>query len=256
MELKHLFGRKGSNDKHSSAIRTFCRKVLGFTPRNIEVYHTALTHKSYLQDAGVGRKVNNERLEYLGDAMLSAVVAEYLYLKYPAKGEGYLTELRSKIVSRRTLNKIAHKMGLYDLLSYNRSAIRISENRTLEGNALEALIGAIYIDRGYRFTQKIIVGLLLKKYTDIEALAETDWNYKGMLIDYCQKRHQEVAFVLDSTERQGHDRHAVYHVHVQIDGEDMESASGLSIKSAEQIAAERTYRKLNDNHNDNVNHNV
>ena len=186
--------------------------------------------------------------------MLSAVVAEYLYLKYPTKGEGYLTELRSKIVSRRTLNKIAHKMGLYDLLSYNRSAIRISENRTLEGNALEALIGAIYIDRGYRFTQKIIVGLLLKKYTDIEALAETDWNYKGMLIDYCQKRHQEVAFVLDSTERQGHDRHAVYHVHVQIDGEDMESASGLSIKSAEQMAAERTYRKLNENQNQN--HNV
>ena len=244
MELKHLFWRKDSNNKHSSAIRTFCIKVLGFVPRNTEVYHMALTHKSSFQEMSDGRKVNNERLEYLGDAMLSAVVAEYLYLKYPGKGEGYLTELRSKIVSRRNLNKVAHKMGLSDMLSYNRSAIRITENRTLEGNALEALIGAIYIDKGYRFTRKVIVERLLKKYTDIETLAETDWNYKGMLIDYCQKRHQELRFVLDRTERQGHDHHAVYYVHVTVNGEPMESASGLSIKSAEQMAAERTYRRL------------
>lgn len=243
MELKNLFKRKLSNNSYSE-IRAFCRKTLGFSPRDIELYHTALTHKSSMQELSDGRKLNNERLEYLGDAMLSAIVAEHLYAKYPDRGEGYLTEVRSKIVSRRSLNKIAHMMGLYDLLSYNRSAIRISQNRSLEGNALEALIGAIYIDRGYDFTRKIVIQRILNHYTDVETLASTDWNFKGHLIDYCQKRHVPLRFVLDSTERHGHDKHAIYHVHVEIDGDAMDSASGLSIKSAEQMAAERTYRRL------------
>ncbi|MBO4587571.1 MAG: ribonuclease III [Bacteroidales bacterium] len=243
MELKNIFKRKLSNDSYTE-IRSFCRKTLGFSPRNIELFHTALTHKSSMQEFSDGRKLNNERLEYLGDAMLSAIVAEHLYSKYPNRGEGYLTELRSKIVSRRSLNKIAHKMGLFDIISYNRSAIRISQNRSLEGNALEALIGAIYIDRGYSFTRKVVLQRIINHYTDIETLANTDWNYKGRLIDYCQKRHLKLHFVLDRTERHGHDNHAVYYVHVEIDGQTMDSANGLSIKSAEQLASERTYRRL------------
>lgn len=243
MELKNIFKRKLNNNSYAE-IRTFCRKTLGFSPHNVELFHTALTHKSSMQEFSDGRKLNNERLEYLGDAMLSAIVAEHLYSKYPDRGEGYLTELRSKIVSRRSLNKIAHKMGLFDLISYNRSAIRISENRSLEGNALEALIGAIYIDRGYSFTRKVVLQRIINHYTDIDALANTDWNYKGRLIDYCQKRHLKLHFVLDRTERHGHDNHAVYYVHVEIDGQTMDSANGLSIKSAEQLASERTYRRI------------
>ena len=245
MELMNIFKRKLSNDSYSE-IRAFCRKTLAFAPRNVELYHIALTHKSSMQEQSDGRKLNNERLEYLGDAMLSAIVAEHLYGKYPNRGEGYLTELRSKIVSRRSLNKIAHKMGLFDLISYNRSAIRISENRSLEGNALEALIGAIYIDKGYAFTRKVVMQRIINRYMSIETLAETDWNYKGRLIDYCQKRHLPLNFVLDKTERHGHDNHAVYYVHVEIDGQAKESANGLSIKSAEQLAAERTCRRLSE----------
>lgn len=241
--MKNIFKRKLNNNSYAE-IRTFCRKTLGFSPHNVELFHTALTHKSSMQEFSDGRKLNNERLEYLGDAMLSAIVAEHLYSKYPDRGEGYLTELRSKIVSRRSLNKIAHKMGLFDLISYNRSAIRISENRSLEGNALEALIGAIYIDRGYSFTRKVVLQRIINHYTDIDALANTDWNYKGRLIDYCQKRHLKLHFVLDRTERHGHDNHAVYYVHVEIDGQTMDSANGLSIKSAEQQAAERSYRRI------------
>lgn len=243
MELKSFFTRKFSKSPYAE-IRSFCRKAMGFAPHDVELYHTALTHKSSMQEFSDGRKLNNERLEYLGDAMLSAIVAEYLYSKYPDRGEGYLTELRSKIVSRRSLNKIAHKMGLFDIIVYNRSAIRISQNRSLEGNALEALIGAIYIDRGYSFTRKVVMKRIINHYTDIDTLASTDWNYKGLLIDYCQKRHLHISFVLDRTERQGHDNHAVYYVHVDIEGEAKDSANGLSIKSAEQFAAERTYRRL------------
>ena len=217
---------------------------MGFTPQSVEVYRAALTHKSSMLEAPDGHKVNNERLEYLGDAMLSAVVAEFLYLKYPVDGEGYLTELRSKIVSRRSLNAVACKMGLCDILCYNRSAIHPSESRSLGGNALEALIGAIYIDRGYAFTRKIVIEKIIKRYLDIDALAVADWNHKGMLIDYCQKRHRKVSFVLDRTERHKHGGHIVYYVHIDIDGQSMASASGLSIKSAEQAAAEKTYKLL------------
>ena len=245
MVLKRLL-KKLFPDRQNADINAFCRKALGFTPHNIEVYRIALTHKSLMQEAPDGHKVNNERLEYLGDAMLGAIVAEHLYVKYPDRGEGFLTELRSKIVSRRNLNKVAHKMGLHDLLAYDHSNIHINENRTLEGNALEALIGALYIDRGYSVTRRIIVERMIKRYVDIDTLATTNWNYKGMLLDYCQKRHSKLSFVIDRTERIGHDRHAVYYVHVDIDGQEMESANGLSIKSAEQLAAEKTYKRLNE----------
>lgn len=234
-------------DGQDAEINAFCEKALGFVPRHSEVYRIALTHKSLMQEASDGHKINNERLEYLGDAMLSAIVAEVLYLKYPDKGEGYLTEMRSKIVSRRNLNKVAHKMGLFDMLAYDHSNIRINESRTLEGNALEALIGALYIDKGYVFTRKIVVERIIGRFVDIEKLASTNWNYKGMLVDYCQKRHSRLCFVLDRTERQGHDRHAVYYVHAEIDGKSMDSACGLSIKSAEQLAAEKTYNQLTRN---------
>lgn len=246
MDLKTIFNFRFRHNKESdyAQLRTFCQSVLGFKPQNIELYHIALTHKSVARDHKGTYHVNNERLEYLGDAMLSSIVAHYLYVKYPTKGEGYLTELRSKIVSRRSLNKIAHKMGLYDVLLYDKSAIRISGNRSIEGNALEALIGAIFLDKGYVFTQKVVVSRLLDKYLDINVLATTEWNYKGMLIDYCQKQHRKVSFVLDNTEHQGREHHAVYTVHVEIDGTIMESAKGMSIKSAEQQASERTYKRL------------
>ena len=251
MVLKRLFRIFFPHKGQNAAINAFCKKVLDFVPYNDEVYRIALTHKSLMHEAPDGHKINNERLEYLGDAMISAIVAEILYLKYPDKGEGFLTEMRSKIVSRRSLNKVAHKMGLFDLLAYDHSNIRIGENRSLEGNALEALVGAIYIDRGYLFTRKIVVEKIIKSYVNIEALASTNWNYKGMLLDYCQKRHRRLSFVIDRTERQGHDRHAVYFVHADIDGHHMEAASGLSIKSAEQLASERTYKRLTEQKSNN-----
>lgn len=244
MGLGRFFACASRRDKQYCKLRGFCKTALGFAPRNYEVYHIALTHKSSMTENPKGKRVNNERLEYLGDAMLSAVVAEYLYLNYPDKGEGFLTEARSKMVSRNNLNKIAHKMGIFDFMEYDRHSIRIDENRTIEGNALEALIGAIYIDRGYKFTHKVIVEKILHHYSDIDTLAETNWNYKGKLIDYCQKRHIKVEFVLDRKERYRRDQKIVYHVYVAIDGKRMAQASGLSIKSAEQLAAEKTYKHI------------
>ena len=250
MELKKILFKNRIRKQHPG-LYDFCKRVLGVRPRNMDLYCRAITHKSSSYEDVDGKRLNNERLEYLGDAMLSAIVAEYLYAKYPKEGEGYLTELRSKIVSRKTLNRIAHKMGLGALMVYNKSMVNVGENLTMEGNALEALIGAVYLDYGYRCTRKIVVEKIVSRYTDVEALAHTDWNYKGILIDYCQKRHKKITFELENTVRQGHDHHPVYFVRVVIDGEPYSDAQGLSIKSAEQLAAERTYKNLKEGKNKN-----
>lgn len=233
-----LFFRR---NKESKKFNSFFRNILGYTPRRTELYHIAFTHRS-LSSQQNGHRINNERLEYLGDAVLGAVVADFLYRKYPYQGEGFLTELRSKIVSRASLNKLAKQMGMEELLEYQRDSS--GGFKSVCGDAFEALVGAMYIEKGYRFTQRVIVNRILCTYLDVEAMASTEWNFKSKLIDWGQKNHQKVTFEVVRTLSQGRSGRRQYESLVSIDGEPQQSGIEFSIKAAEQLAAEKTYKSL------------
>ena len=220
----------------------FFKNVLGFSPRNTKLYQIAFIHRSKSLEMGQGWRINNERLEYLGDAVLSAVVAEYLYKKYPFQGEGYLTEMRSKLVSRANLNKLAQKIGLSQLIQYNRESQGIF--KSVDGDAFEALVGAIYLEKGYKFTRKVIVEKIIGIHIDVDAMAHTDWNFKSKLIDWGQKNRKKISFEVERTFYQGKESRRHYDVRVKIDGSPAEHAIEYSIKAAEQLAAEKTYKQL------------
>ena len=219
----------------------FFKNVLGFTPRRTELYHTAFIHRS-VSAITEGHRTNNERLEYLGDAVLGAVVAEYLYRKDPMKGEGFLTEMRSKIVSRKSLGQLARKIGMLELIEHQRGTE--GAFKSLGGDAVEALIGAIYLERGYRFTRKVIINKLLCTYIDVDEVAKTEWNFKSKLIDWGQKNHKKVTFEIVRSVVRGHSGRREYECRVDIDGQPQQSAIEYTIKAAEQLAAEKTYKAL------------
>ena len=189
-----------------------------------------------------GHRINNERLEYLGDAVLGTVVAEYLYKKYPLKGEGFLTEMRSKIVSRKSLGQLAVKIGMMELIEHQRGGE--GAFKSMGGDALEALIGAVYIEKGYRFTRRIIIRKLLCTYIDVDTVAQTEWNFKSKLIDWGQKNHKKVTFEIVRSVVRGQSGRREYECRVNIDGQPQQSAVEYTIKAAEQLAAEKTYKTL------------
>ena len=232
-----LFHKK----RESREFYSFFKNVLGYTPRNTELYHIAFTHRSQSGTLG-GHRINNERLEYLGDAILGAIVAEYLYKKYPYEGEGFLTILRSKIVSRASLGQLSRKIGLPELIEYQRNSSGIF--KSMGGDAFEALVGAMYLEKGYRFTRKVIIGRILRTYLDVESIAVSDWNYKSKIIDWGQRNRRKITFEVMRTITQGHNSRREYECRVNLDGQPQQSAIEYSIKAAEQLAAEKTYKAL------------
>ncbi len=233
-----LFRKK---QKGSPEFYHFFKNVLGYTPRKTELYHIAFTHRSQSETLH-GHRINNERLEYLGDAILGAVVAEYLYKKYPYEGEGFLTILRSKIVSRASLGQLARKIGLPELVEYQRNASGVF--KSLGGDAFEALVGAMYLEKGYRFTRSVLVNKILRTYLDVDSIAVSDWNYKSKIIDWGQKTHHKITFEVVRSYYQGNNARKEYECRVNVDGQPQQSAIEFSIKAAEQLAAEKTYKAL------------
>ena len=229
------------NKRENKEFYDFFRNVLGFTPRKIEVYQLAFLHRSKSQTIGHGHRINNERLEYLGDAVLSAIVADYLYKKYPNQGEGYLTEMRSKLVSRANLNKLAQKIGLSQLIQYNRMSQGVF--KSIDGDTFEALVGAIYLEKGYKFTRHVVIDKIINIHVDVDAMAQTDWNFKSKLIDWGQKNHRKISFEVERVMYQGKESRRQYDVRVKVDNTPAEHAIEYSIKAAEQLAAEKTYKK-------------
>ncbi len=227
--------------------KAFLKKIsnlLGFLPGNIDLYQQAFRHNSIAQDQSLEHgKTSNERLEFLGDAILDCVIAEFLFLKYPTKGEGFLTELRSKIVSRERLADLASKMGLDQFLQYDKS---LRNNgpviRSISGNALEALIGAIYLDKGYPFTRRFIIQRILTVHLDVNALASAEFNFKSKLIEWAQKNKKAVAFEVLHEKIRG--RQKTYVMQVLVDGEAFGEAEDFSKKKAEQAAAEKACKTL------------
>lgn len=232
---------KGSNKQFYE----FFQNVLGYTPINIKIYQVAFLHRSKSIQLQHGYKVNNERLEYLGDAVLSSMVADMLYRKYPKQGEGFLSELRSKLVSRASLNKLAVKIGLEQLIYYNKAQHGVF--KSMDGDAFEALVGAIYLEKGYEFTYKVVIDRVIKNYMDVDGIAKSEWNFKGRLIDWCQRNHKTIAFEQLRDIIQGPNNRHQYECRVCIDGEPGASAIDYSIKGAEQLAAEKTYKQLKAN---------
>lgn len=215
--------------------------ISGFLPVNIKCYKQALRHHSVSSTIHEnGSKDSNERLEYLGDAVLNSVIAEYLFKKYPFKNEGFLTEMRSKIVSRESLNDLALKLGLNHLVAYDRRAIGPNNKNTIFGNALEAFIGAIFLDAGFYAARKFITAKLLA-HLDIDKIEITEKNFKGKLIEWAQKNNRSLEF--DSTEEMN-GKQKIYKTCVVVDLELMGMAEHLSKKKAEQMASEKASEKL------------
>jgi ribonuclease III len=221
---------------------TAVKNLLGFYPRNIYLYKVALSHKSAPQVWLKGQQVNNERLEYLGDAVLSSIVADYLYKKFPYQNEGFLTEMRSRIVSRSRFNKLSLKMGLNNLIFQGSGSF--TSSKSIFGDTFEALIGAIYLDRGYNFTRKTVIRRIIDVHLDVDEIERTDTNFKSRILEYAQKEKRPLEFRVVQEIGDGHRKQ--YLVELFIDNEPVSRGQDFSIKAAEQIAAEKACEELID----------
>jgi len=234
------FLKNSSSQTSGKELHRSIRNIFGFQPGNLHLYRLAFRHKSANKDVN-GIKINNERLEYLGDAILGSVIAEYLFKKFPYKGEGFLTEMRSKIVCRANLDKLSIKLGIDRLIES--SADTKSTAKSIRGDAFEAFIGALYLDKGYKYTRKIIINRIVNIHIDIDALEHLDTNFKSKLIEWAQKEKKEVSFevISEKGERNKHQ----YEVEVLVDKEPISRGIDFSIKGAEKIAAEKSCKELN-----------
>lgn len=214
------------------------RQLIGFTPVNLTIFKLAFSHKSNPSDKAYAIQ-NNERLEYLGDAVLGTIVAEYLFKKYPNANEGFLTKMRSKIVKRKSLNKIGDKMGL-DMLLQEYNQTRLS--RSMLGNAVEALVGAVYLEIGYKSTTHYVIRKILRNYVDVHELESFDDNYKSQLLEWCQKNGQIVTYKLVA--RYKFEKRDRFKVAVLVDGKKLATADDFNKKSAEQTASEKAMHTL------------
>jgi ribonuclease-3 len=218
------------------------KNLLGFVPGNISLYRLAFRHKSVAQNVKKGVKNSNERLEFLGDAVLGCVVAEVLFKLYPYEDEGFLTELRSKIVSRVNLNQLARKLGFDKLIEYDNRMLNSSRQGSLLGDAFEALIGAVYLDKGYEFTKSFLINHIIKSHIDIHTLEQTETNFKSKLIEWCQRHSKDIAFDLIGNEDGENTK--LFTVQALVDGEVMGLGKEFNKKTAEKLAAEKACEVL------------
>lgn len=216
--------------------------MLGFVPGNLSLYRLAFRHKSVAQAVKKGIKNSNERLEFLGDAVLGSVVAEVLFKLYPYEDEGFLTELRSKIVNRVNLNQLARRLGFEQLIQYDTRMVNSTRQSSLLGDAFEALVGAIYLDKGYDFTKNFLINHIIKSHIDIHKLEQTETNYKSKLIEWCQRHGKDITFEL--IENQQGESNKLFTVQVMVDGDVLGSGKEFNKKNAEKLAAERACEAL------------
>ena len=208
--------------------------MFGFLPHNIELYKLALIHKSASVELEDGSHINNERLEFLGDAVIESITSDYLFIEFPDRDEGFMTQLRSKIVSRQSLNSIASKIGL-DKHVISHAAGNVTQKH-IYGDAFEAMIGAIYLDKGYDFANRLLINYIYGRYLSIDEVLQSETDFKSRLIEWCQKNHYSIEF---RTTNDGNSSLArpVFVSTVYIDGIAVGHGSGDSKKQAEQRAA-------------------
>ena len=216
-------------------------RMLGFYPRNIRIYEQALLHKSSSVKSDKGRLLNNERLEFLGDAIMDAVVGDIVYQKFDGKREGFLTNTRSKIVSRESLNRLAEQIGLLKLIKFNTR--QAAHNSYMGGNAFEALVGAIYLDRGYEYCKFFMERRIIGQYLDLNKVSRKEVNFKSKLIEWTQKNKVEIVFELVE---QSYDEFnsPIFESEILIEGIHACKGKGYSKKESQQIAAHETLNKI------------
>ena len=211
--------------------------LIGYRSSKMVLFHTAFNHRSLKENPSE----NNERMEFLGDAIISSVVAEYLFKKYPYKGEGFLTEMRSKMVNRQQLNHIAVQMGLKKMTRFNKLDGGLKSSQIF-GNTLEALVGAIYLDKQYDFTKKWIIEKMIQPYLFMDELEQIDINIKNKIIGWALKQGKQIDFVLADEQLEG--RRRLFTINIVIDGEVVTSQKGFTKKDASQIAAQKAIEIL------------
>lgn len=231
--LKNLF-KQHAGDSFKKQLKN----ILGFSPGNISLYRTALTHRSIRENT----HENNERLEYLGDAILSALVADYLFKRYPYKGEGYLTEMRSKMVNRQQLNEIAVRMGLKKITLYNKSdgSLKVSQ---IFGNTLESLVGAIYLDKGYKKTAVWVMNFIIRPHMFMDDLENLEINHKNKLYGWANKNGKVLEF--ETLEEKLENGRRLFTIAAVVDGEVLAQGKAFNKKDASQIASQVAVEKLN-----------
>lgn len=212
-------------------------KILDFKPKDIKFYKKAFTHRSMNIKDSKGHAINYERLEFLGDAMLSAVIASHLYLEVPAGDEGYLTKMRSKVVSREHLNELGKELNLISLVESKIPPGQFGDN--IHGNLFEALVGAIFLDKGYKYCEKFIHKRVIVPYVDIETLEGKVISYKSLLIEWCQKEKR--TFGYNVYEDTGNDEVRHFSVKLSIDNKVVAKARATSKKKAEEKASKRAF---------------
>jgi len=216
-------------------------RILGFYPHNLQIYEQALLHKSSSVRSDKGRLLNNERLEFLGDAILDAVVGDIVYQKFDGKREGFLTNTRSKIVSRESLNRVAEQIGLLKLIKFNTR--QSAHNSYMGGNAFEALVGAIYLDRGYEYCKYFMENRIIGQYLNLDKISRKEVNFKSKLIEWTQKNKVEITFELVNQSMDEFNS-PVFESEILIEGVHACKGKGYSKKESQQIAAHETLSRI------------
>ena len=235
--LSHFLKPRAKKDK---VFFKKLKKITSLRVFNKNIYQTAFTHRSLNLKDGEGNLINFERLEFLGDAMLSIVISSYLYEKFPYAREGTLTKYRAKIVSRESLNQIGEKMGLLEFLELEN---KVNFGKNIHGNLLEALIGAVLIDRGYKICSYFILNKILKAFVDVDQIQHTILSYKGSLVEWGQKTKKNIRFKTDVD--QGLDPDFNYTTQIYLDEKQLVKARGISKKKSEEKAARRAFHIMN-----------
>lgn len=235
--LKIPQGKSKADKKLVTAIEN----IAGITPSNLALYKLATLHSSIAKEVDNGFKESNERMEYLGDAVLGAAVADYLFKKFPFKDEGFLTEIRSRIVNREALNMLARKIGVGNIVQYDSKNSHLQQ--VILGNTLEAIVGAIYLDKGFLRCKKFVIDKLIAPNYDLDALINSDSNFKSKIIEWAQREGKDVKFdIIDVKKSRNHKE---FTAQVFVDKEPMGTGYGNNKKKAEQDAALKTCEMLN-----------
>lgn len=234
--LKIRSRKTTSDEKLVRAIKN----IADISPSNIELYKLAVVHSSIAKENGAGFKESNERLEYLGDAVLGAAVADFLFKKFPYKPEGFLTEIRSRLVNREALNLLARKIGIGNIVQYDQKNAHLQQ--VILGNTLEAIVGAIYLDKGYLRTKKFVIDKLITPNYDLQELISSNSNYKSKIIEWAQREGKEVKFEIINVKKGKN--HKEFTAIVTVDNDPKGQGYGNSKKKAEQDAAFKTCEML------------
>lgn len=221
--------------------RSGLKRLLGFRPRKLRLYEMAFIHRSASYTLPDGTRINNERLEYLGDAIIDSIISDYLFRLYPDASEGLLTKTRARIVNRETLNQLGVSMGL-DRLIVSHLAPTDSP-RNLYGNAVEAFVGALFIDKGFERTHRFFIEKALRKHIDLRALIDGETDYKSLIMEYCQKKRKKINYTFRG--KNGPGNHPLFTVTLEINGKTAGQGEGTTKKEAEQEASMVAWNKVN-----------